>query len=243
MKSLIIEDEEYIRKGLVNLLDKVGSNVQVIGECGSIKEAVILTKACKPELIFLDINLIDGTAFDFLEQSTYKDFKIIFITAFEEYALKAFRLGAIDYLLKPIDIEELRTALQKVEKLPLQQQKQQLNIVKQALAHKKDKLILSLEDSFQVVHLDQLMFCESDKGYTTFYCSDGKKYMVSKILKEFEEQLSNTEFIRPHQSFIVNLNFIDKYDKSGVIYLENGKKIPVSLRKRESFLAAFLNKK
>lgn len=92
-----------------------------------------------------------------------------------------------------------------------------------------------------MVDLDELMFCESDKGYTTFYCSDDKKYLVSKTLKEFEERLSEADFVRPHQSFMVNLKFIDKYEKSGVIYLKNGQKIPVSSRKKEHFLTTFLN--
>nr|WP_275126033.1 LytTR family DNA-binding domain-containing protein [Zhouia amylolytica] len=98
-----------------------------------------------------------------------------------------------------------------------------------------------MHDSFQVIDLNELLFCESDKGYTTFYCNDDKKHVVSKTLKEFEERLSNTDFIRTHQSFIVNLRFIDKYDKSGVIYLKNGKKIPVSSRKKEQFLTTFLS--
>lgn len=241
MKTLIIEDKEYVRKGLLNLLQLVDSEIEVIGECESVKEAVIVTNTCKPELIFLDINLIDGTAFDFLEQTEGLNYKVIFITAHEEYALKALKIGAVDYLLKPVDVEELQMALQKVNELPVTEQKQQLNTVKQVLNNIDSKLILSLQDSFQVVDLNELLYCESDKGYTSFYCSDKKKYLASKTLKEFEDRLLKANFVRPHQSFMVNLNFIDKYDKSGVIYLKNGKKIPVSSRKKDAFLATFLN--
>jgi len=240
MKSLIVEDKEYIRKGLLNLLDLVETKVQVIGECESVKEAVIVANSCQPELIFLDINLTDGTAFEFLEQTEHLNFKVIFITAYEEFALQALKSGAVDYLLKPVDIDELEIALQKVTNLSLVEQKEQINTVKQTWNNRGDKLILSLQDSFQVIDLNELLYCESDKGYTTFYCSDNKKYLVSKTLKEFEERLSIAKFTRPHQSFMVNLKFIDKYDKSGVIYLKNGKKIPVSSRKRESFLTTFL---
>lgn len=241
MKTLIIEDKAYIRKGLLNLLQLVETEIQVIGECESVKDAVVVANACKPELIFLDINLTDGTAFDFLEQTENLTFKIIFITAYEEYALQALKIGAIDYLLKPVDIEELQIALQKVSQLPITEQKQQINTVKQLWNSEGSKLIVSLHDSFQVIDLNELMFCESDKGYTTFYCYDGKKHIVSKTLKEFEDRLSEANFTRPHQSFMVNLKFIDKYEKSGVIYLKNGKKIPVSSRKKEPFLATFLN--
>jgi len=241
MKAIIVEDKEYIRKALLNLLELIDTDVQVVGECESVKEAVIVANACKPELIFLDINLTDGNAFDFLDQTENLNFKIIFITAYEEFALKALKIGAVDYLLKPVDIDDLQAALAKVEKLPLAEQKEQIKTVKQVWNNDDSKLILSLHDSFQVIDLNELMYCESDKGYTTFFCTNNKKYVVSKTLKEFEERLVASHFIRPHQSFIVNLQFIDKYDKSGVIFLKNEVKIPVSFRKKESFLSAFLS--
>ena len=243
MKTLLVEDKAYIRKGLLNLLKTINTKVEVIGECGSVKDAVVVANACKPELIFLDINLTDGNAFEFLEQVEHLDFKVIFITAYEEYALKALKSGAVDYILKPVDIDELEAALEKVKHLPITEQKQQIKTAKQAWNNEDSNLILSLHDSFQVIDLNELLFCESDKGYTTFYCNDGKKYVVSKTLKEFEDQLISTNFVRPHQSYMVNLKFIDKYEKSGAIHLKNGKKIPVSSRKKETFLSAFLKAK
>ncbi|WP_052467130.1 LytR/AlgR family response regulator transcription factor [Psychroserpens damuponensis] len=241
MKAIIVEDKAYIRKGLLNLLDLLETETQIIGECESVKDAVIVANACKPQLIFLDINLTDGTGFDFIDQTEHLNYKIIFITAYEEFALQALKIGAVDYLLKPVDVDELQIALKKVHALPISEQKKQIQTVKKIWNNEGSQLILSLHDSFQVIDLNELLFCETDKGYTTFYCSDGKKYMVSKTLKEFEEQLSNANFTRPHQSFMVNLKFIDKYDKSGQIHLKNGKKIPVSSRKKESFLSTFLN--
>lgn len=242
MQSIIVEDKAYIRKGLLNLLELIETDVKVVGECESVKEAAIVANACKPELIFLDINLTDGNAFEFLEQTEHLNFKVIFITAYEEFALKALKMGVVDYLLKPVDVEELKIALDKVKQLSVTEQKQKISVAKKVWQNQDDKLILSLQDSFQVVDLNELMFCESDKGYTTFYCNDGKKHLVSKTLKEFEERLTNANFTRPHQSFMVNLKFIDKYDKSGVIHLKNGKKIPVSSRKKEQFVTAFLNR-
>ncbi len=240
MKALIVEDKPYIRKSLRNLLQLIEVDIDIIGECESVKDAVVVTNTCKPELIFLDINLTDGTGFDFIEQTKTLPFKVIFITAYEEHALKALKIGAVDYLLKPVDIEELQTALQKVAQISISEQKQQIKMAKEVWSNEDSKLILSLHDSFQVIDLNELQYCESDKGYTTFYCSDNKKYMVSKTLKEFEERLSKANFTRPHQSYMVNLKFIDKYDKSGVIHLKSGKKIPVSSRKKEDFLTVFL---
>ena len=241
MKALIVEDKEHIRKGLLHLLRSIQANVDVIGECESVKEAVIVANACKPELIFLDINLTDGTGFDFLEQTEKLDFKVIFITAYEEYALQALKIGAVDYLLKPVDVEELQTALDKISELPIATQKEQIKTAKQVFNNDEDTLILSLQDSFQVISLKDLMYCESDKGYTTFYMNDGKKHLASKPLKEFEQQLIAHYFTRPHQSFIVNMKFIDRYDKSGTIYLKSGIKIPVSSRKKEGFLSRLFN--
>ena len=242
MKTLIIEDKEYIRKGLINLLKLIETDIQLIGECESVKDSVIVANACKPELVFLDINLTDGSAFDFIDQTTNLSYKIIFITAYEEYALKALKIGAIDYLLKPVDIDELKSAIDKVSKKSIDAQKQQIKTVKNALSNKSNTLILSFQDSFQLLDLNDLMYCESDKGYTTFYLIDGKSYVASKSLKEFEEHLEQQGFIRPHQSFMVNLNFIDKYDKSGIIYLKSGTKIPVSSRKKDTFLSHLLNR-
>lgn len=241
MKALIIEDKEYIRKGLLQLLQVIDTSINVVGECESVNDAVTVTKACKPELVFLDINLIGGTAFDFLDQLGEINFKIIFITAYEEFALKALKVGAVDYLLKPVDLDELKSALNKVSNFDSKEQEEGIQKVKQVWNSDESTLILSLQDSFQVVDLKQLMYCESDKGYTTFYCSDNKRYVVSKTLKEFESVLSQNNFTRPHQSFMVNLSFVDKYDKSGEIYLKNGTKIPVSLRKKDSFLTSFLS--
>ncbi|MFY0713740.1 response regulator transcription factor [Seonamhaeicola sp. NFXS20] len=240
MKALIVEDKAYIRKGLINLLETVETNIEIIGECATVKEAVVVSNACKPELIFLDINLTDGTGFDFLEQTGHLSFKTIFITAYEEYALKALKAGAVDYLLKPVDVEELDLALKKIKTLPFTEQKEQINTAKKVWYQDDATLVLSLSDSFQVINLQELLYCESDKGYTTFYLANNKKYVASKPLKEYEEKLEKVNFTRPHQSFMVNLKFIDKYDKSGIIYLKNGQKIPVSSRKKEAFITTFL---
>lgn len=240
MKALIVEDKAYIRKGLMNLLETFESEVEIIGECASVKEAVVVANACKPELVFLDINLTDGTGFDFLDQTEHLSFKTIFITAYEEYALKALKAGAVDYLLKPVDFDELQAALKKIRTIPVLEQKKQLDTAKKVWYHDDATLVLSLSDSFQVINLQELLYCESDKGYTTFYLANDKKYVASKPLKEYEEKLEKVNFTRPHQSFMVNLKFIDKYDKSGIIYLKNGKKIPVSSRKKDAFITTFL---
>lgn len=240
IKSLIIEDELYIRKGLLSMLGSLDINIDILGECESVKDAVVVAHACKPDLIFLDINLTDGTAFDFLEQTKTLTFKVIFITAYDQYALQALKNGAVDYILKPIDIEELEEALAKVIS-ETSVQKEQFQIVEnQLLNNQKDRLILRLQDEFQVIEFKYLEYCQSDKGYTSFYLSNGKSYMASKPIKEFESQLPTNNFIRTHQSFIVNMDYIDKYDKNGYVILKSDTKIPVSSRKKEFFISKLL---
>jgi len=242
IKTLIVEDELYIRKGLIAMVESLEKDITIIGECESVVDAVTVTNACKPDLIFLDINLKDGIAFDFLDQIVTLNFKIIFITAYEQYALQALKNGAIDYILKPVDIVELENAIDKAVDANLETQKEQLQIVKDQLIHKqKDKLVLRLQEGYQVVNFDNLVYCKSDKGYTTFYLLNGKSYMASKPIKEFEGQLSHDKFIRTHQSYVVNMDYVDKYDKNGYIFLKTGEKIPVSTRKKEEFVARLLN--
>ena len=152
MNAIIVEDIPNIRKGLKLLLAAINSPAVVVGECESVKEAVIVANACQPDLIFLDINLKDGTGFDFLDQTKSLEFKVIFITAYEEYALKALKIGAVDYLLKPVDGGELKKAISKVSTLPIATQKQQIATAQKVYSNDSNTLILSLQDSRKALH-------------------------------------------------------------------------------------------
>ncbi len=240
IKALIVEDELYIRKGLLSMIQSLDKNIDIIGECETVQDAVTVTKACKPDLIFLDINLKDGLAFDFLAQVEELSFQVIFITAYDEYALRAIKNGAIDYILKPVDIEELENAINKVSDIKDDRQGH-LEIVKQQFVeNKKEHIVLRLQEGYQIIRFDALMYCKSDKGYTTFYTDNKKSYLASKSIKEFEDQLPEDLFIRTHQSYVVNLQFVDKYDKTGYVFLKSGERIPVSTRKREEFVSRIL---
>lgn len=238
LKTLIVEDEIYIRKGLISMINSINNeSISLIGECGTVKDAVAVANACNPDLIFLDINLTDGTGLDFLEQTQNLNYQVIFITAYEQYAIQAIKNGALDYILKPVDIEELENAIEKAVNSTQNIEQEQLQVVKnQLINNKKDRLVLRLHDGFQVINFESLMYCKSDKGYTTFYLSDGKSYMASKPIKEFESSLPESTFLRTHQSYVVNLSYVDKYDKNGYIFLRSGEKIPVSTRKKEEFV-------
>ncbi len=242
LKTLIVEDELYIRKGLIAMVDSLEKDIVILGECESVKEAVVVAKSTKPDLVFLDINLTDGNAFDFLEQTEELNFRVVFITAYEQYALQALKNGAVDYILKPVDIDELEMAIDKAIAMgSLSLQKEQLGIVRsQIIDNKKEKLVLRLQEGLQVIDFNSLVYCKSDKGYTSFFLSNGKSYMASKPLKEFEGQLPVKKFMRTHQSYVVNMNYVDRYDKNGYIFLKSGEQIPVASRRKDEFIARLL---
>jgi two-component system LytT family response regulator len=236
INALIVEDEKYIREGLKAQLKNLSIDVKIIGECESVKEALIHCNEKMPDLVFLDINLKDGTGFDFLKQIN-ATFKIIFITAYEEYVLKALKVGAVDYILKPVDEDELLEALQKVAQINESQTQARIDIVKEGFEGTNKRIVLRMQEGYQVVDFKELMYCEADGGYTKFYLNDGRSFMVSKPLKEYSDQLPSEIFVRVHQSFLVNVTFIDRYDKTRFLLLKNGSKIPVSIRKRESVIS------
>ncbi len=240
-KAIIVEDELYIRKGLVSMINSLQKDIHIIDQCESVAEASIAIETHQPDLVFLDINLTDGNAFDLLGQYKELTFNVIFITAYEEYALQALKKGAIDYILKPVDIDELEIAIDKA----LSKNNPQETLIKimsnQMFKQKRDKLILRLQEGLQIISIKSLVYCQSDKGYTTFYMADGKSYLVSKSIKEYEKELEGMNFFRSHQSYIVNMDFVDRYDKNGYIILQNNETIPVSVRKKEAFLNKLLN--
>lgn len=237
IKTLLVEDEPYTRKGLIAQIKKINTSIQIIGECSSVNEAVIVAKSCNPDLVFLDINLIDGTGFDFLNQTSMLDFKVIFITAYEDYALQAIKNGAIDYILKPVDIDELAIAIDKVLALSKIGIREQIKVTQEHFKGEINRIVLSLQEGYQIISFQDLIYCSSDKGYTTFHLIDGRSFIASKAIKDFELQLPNEFFIRTHQSYIVNINFVDKLDKNRMIYLKNGKMIPLAIRKKEEFIS------
>ena len=186
IKTLIIEDEAYIRKGLVSFIEQLDKGIDLIGECESVQEAITVAKACKPDLIFLDIHLRDGNAFEFLEKTNQLDYCIIFITAYAEHALPALKKGAVDYILKPVDIEELSAAIDKaLASIALKGSQKAPTQALSTTTKNREKLVLSLQDGLQIIDLRELRYCKSDKGYTTFYLTNGACYiMVIKNLKK-----------------------------------------------------------
>jgi two-component system LytT family response regulator len=179
----------------------------------------------------LDIQMKDGSGFDLLEILLIKDFKLIFTTASDEYALKAFKFSAVDYLLKPIDPDELMEAVNRVEHQ--EKASERISLLKENLNHPK-RIALNTLDKIHIVQVAEILRCESSVNYTMFYFTDDTKLLVTKTLKEFDQLLSDHDFIRVHQSHLINVKFIKGFTKSdGYIFLKDGTKIPVSTRKKQ----------
>lgn len=237
INTLIVEDERYTREGLKTLLKNITNEINIIGECESVNDAITFCQTEMPELVFLDINLKGGTGFDFLNALPEITFKLIFITAYEDHVLKALKIGAIDYILKPVNGEELNEAVQKVMAMHTSQNQERIAIVKKQFTGHNDRIVLRMSESYQIIQFQNLMFCEADGGYTRFFLDDERTFIVSKPLKEFVSQLPEDIFLRVHQSYLLNASFVDRYDKSRYLFLKNGHKVPVSVRKKETVLA------
>ncbi|MBK9013025.1 MAG: response regulator transcription factor [Saprospiraceae bacterium] len=243
ISALIIDDELDSRSTLRSYVGKYCPQVSLVGECANIIEARSAIIKHKPQLIFLDIEMPHGTAFDLLEQfGENLDFEIIFITAFSQYAVQAFNLSAAHYLLKPVDIEELEKAVAHVALLL--SQKEQLvraRILLENMAAQNTqsrKLVLPLMEGFDVVKMSDMLYCEAEDNFTCFYFIDGRKSLICRHLKYYEPLLEPFGFCRVHRSHIVNLEYVKRYikGKGGSVIMENGREIMVSNQKKEELL-------
>lgn len=237
MRTLIIEDEPAVRKEIEWLVSQE-KEFNLLGTASNVQDALVLIKATNPELVLMDIQLTDGTAFDILNSLPEINFNIIFITAYNHFAIKAIKYGALDYLLKPLDENELKDALHRIfkEQKSSTQLNQQLEIVKSV--NEKDsglesRLILHTQEFLQVLQLKDIMYCQSDGGYTNFFLSEGRKLIISKPLKYYDELLPEKWFLRPHQSYLVNVLYVDKFLKIGTIVMKDKTEIPVASRRKD----------
>lgn len=243
MKVIIIDDEDRARKSIADLLRLSNEDASIVAEAHDVHSGIEAIKTHKPDLVLLDINMPDGTGFDLLKSFEHIDFKVIFITAYEEYAIQAFEFSAIDYLLKPVDPAKLVDAISKAkqvveqENITLKLNALFLNLESAGAGSKK--LILKTAESIYVVSTRDIVRCESDCGYTNFYLQDGKKILVSRNLKDYEDLLNGFGFYRIHQSHLINIQFIDHYSKveGGAVVMKDKSMLPVSRRKKESFLS------
>lgn len=237
----IIEDEPMIRKGLAKKLDRLfPGEITIVAEAGSVKEGINLLQSVTPDLILADVELSDGVSLDIFKESVSFAGDIIFITAHDHYAINAIRLGALDYLLKPVDDQELMRAINAhASKKQNGETRRQIDVATHALKGKNEnRIVLRTSNEYHIVYFDNILFCVSDGGYTTFHLKTGNKILVSKPIKDYEAILPKRLFVRTHQSYLVNASYVTRYDKDGFLVLtDTTAKIPVSTRKKEEVIA------
>jgi len=239
IKAVIVDDESCFREMVSTLLGDYFPDVEVVAFAEGVDDAVAAVEQYRPALLFLDIEIKGGTGFHVLQRLKYKDFKLIFITAFNEFAIQAIKFSAIDYILKPINEFEFKAGVEKAlsgigNDTPLQSENLLFNYAD--VNHKK--LVLRTAQEIHVVKLADLVRCEADNAYTTFILVSGEKIVVSKGLGEYAEMLSGYGFVRPHQSHLVNIDYIRKFDKSegGRLVLKDRTSVPVSTRHKNRLL-------
>lgn len=236
IKAILIDDIEQARITFKKDLEVYAMDVEIIGEASGVVEGAKLLKAMTPDILFLDIQMQDGSGFDLLDILPEINFKIIFITASDAYAIKAFRYAAIDYLLKPVDPDELVAAMEKYRNNKADES-EKYKLLNYSLKNSKkpnERLALHAQDKIHIVDIATILRCESNVNYTEFFFKDAKRIVVSKTLKEFEDILSDQGFYRVHQSHLVNTKMIKEFVKveGGHLIMSDGKMVPVSTRKR-----------
>jgi two-component system, LytTR family, response regulator len=244
LRTLIIDDEDHVRDTLRKLLQVYCPQTEVIGEAGSIASARKLISDLNPDLVLLDIQLSDGMSFDLLHSFPSIRFNVIFITAFDKYAIRAFRFSAVDYLLKPVNPEELAEAVKRAGDLGMYQANLHIRALEEnlkAVVGRNQKLILKTNERIHLVDLDQVIHCESDDNYTIFNTIKGERILVSRTLKEYEEMLTDCKFYRVHKSHLINLAHVKYFEKQdgGFVVMSDNTRIPVASRKRDELLMVF----
>ncbi|MFD0863222.1 LytR/AlgR family response regulator transcription factor [Sungkyunkwania multivorans] len=240
LTAVIVDDMPDALQLLKGDIEANHPEVTIVDTANSVVEAAKVLRKEQPDILFLDIMLGDGTGFDVLEIFPDLRSKIIFVTASDEFAIRAFKFAAIDYVLKPYSNEELAQAITKAKE-QIQPNKERLDILKETLSapeQKPNKISLHTLDKIIIVSLDDIVRCESDSNNTIFYLKDGQKVFVTKTLKYFADMLKNYQFLRVHQSHLVNVQFISAYIKTdgGYLMLKNDDNIPVSVRKKQEVM-------
>lgn len=239
MQAVVIDDDKGCRKTIEDILQENCPDIQITGQAASVEEGKQTIIKNKPDLLFLDIELTDGNAFDLLAEIKDIGFHVIFITAFDQYAIQAIRHSAIDYILKPIDPDLFLKAVNKAR---------QINTNNDLLARQVkllidnrnnfNKIALPTIDGLRFINIDDIIYCKSEANYTWVYLKNNENFLVTKTLKEYDETLSKNNFVRIHQSYLININYVERYvkGKGGSVIMSDGTEILVSRRKKEYFL-------
>jgi two-component system LytT family response regulator len=239
IRSLLVDDESNSMVTLSKMIELYCPSLEIIGTALTANEAISKINNLNPDLVFLDISLPDGDGFHVLEHVDYKDFEVIFCTALNTYAIRAFEFSALHYLLKPIDPEELKKAIARFSTRHYSQMfTEQLGVLKEVINKRLNKIMISSNEGFELIEVAQIIRCESSGGYTIIYLMNGKKLVSSKTLNTYEQLLCDSQFFRVHNSHLVNLNHVLRYEKGrgGIVCMTDGSKVDVAENRKTSFM-------
>jgi two-component system LytT family response regulator len=241
IKAVVIDDELKARELMTQFIGSIDSEVQVIGTADSVASGYDLLNDMNPDVVFLDVEMLDGTGFELLQKLEQRPFKVVFTTAYDQYAIEAFKYNTIDYLLKPIDISELKTALKKVQERMASEESIDNRLESLLANFKQDlkvkKLAVSSATGIDFLNIEEIMYCEADTSYTYIHSKGGKKVTSSKGLSHYEKLVPNSSFIRVNRTFLINIDHIESFRKpTSIITMNDGTEIELSRRKKKDFL-------
>ena len=241
LTCILVEDEKNSREILRNYLIKYCPNVTILGEAERVDEALSLIRNLNPDLVFLDVEMPYGNAFDLLDTFDVIPFETVFVTAYNQYAMEALNQHAAYYLLKLISIDELIKAVDYVTNIKEKERAISGKLLSVSPLLQDEKISLPVQSGFEFVSVADILYCRADDNYTHIYMQDGNVRLISKTLGFFEKQLHSKGFYRVHKSYLINLSYIQGYQKGkgGVVVLSNGKSIPVASSKKGAFLDLF----
>jgi two-component system LytT family response regulator len=241
LRTIIIDDDPNTREILADIIEAYCPNVSIVARAGDVKSGVASIIEYEPDLVLLDIKMPDGSGFDLIKHFDKPDFKVIIISGYMEYAIKGYKYGVIDYILKPVDKEELTLAINKADDILRFEEKLRFKALSENLGqlNKTHKIILKTIEHIHLVNTSDIIRIVADGNYCTFYISDGRKILVSRPIREYEELLIDKGFHRVHKTHIININKVNYFDKTegGDVVMVDGAKVPVSSRKKEELLA------
>ena len=242
-KVVIVEDEKHSLEALRNILGEFFPSVTVVGTASSVVDAVKVINQHQPDIVFLDIELTPGTGFDVVSQTRNMRYAVIFTTAYEQYAIQAIRFSSVDYLLKPVDLEELSSAIEKaIGQINDRLRQQQIDVLLSNLSTENNlhrKICLASQEGLEFFNVSDIMYCQANGAYTEFTTNANRKIMVSKNIKEYENMLPEQFFLRVHNRHLINLTEVKKYIRAdgGSIIMNNGDTVYLSPRKKDEFLS------
>lgn len=242
IKALLVDDDESNLSGLSEKLRKHCPQVSIVGQCNSAQDGIRAIEELHPDILFLDIEMPLMNGFVMLQQLQYRDFELIFVTAYDHYAIKAIRYSALDYLVKPVEIEDLKAAVSRAETNRKNRSSHlQVELLLEHLQKKgPQRITIPTFDGLRFINIDDIIYLEASDNYTTIFTSTNQKFLVSRTLKDFEDILPSETFLRIHHSSIINKNFVEKYirGEGGQVVMRNGNVLDVSKRKKSIFLQA-----